>query len=431
MSDSAPLPLSTDQATAPVSTSEVAANGAAPTPEALTAPSADAQPAASTSTSTLPPGMTKTALKRQRKQEAFQAKKLVKRQQEKERKKAKAAEIKRLVAEGVMEKPESKKRKKAGGGPHGARIVIDMGFDELMTEKEVKSMASQLAYCYSANRASSRPFPILVTSFNGRLREGYDKRGDFKSWKGVEWWDDGVEKLWDGVKEAEQAETAAETATSAGDASSAEAPVASTSSAPLNTLGVLSGQPCTRVPRSTVTYLTGDSPNVLTSLTPGHTYILGGIVDRNRYKNLCLNKANSLGIAHAQLPIGEYLPEMQTRKVLTVNQVFEILVNWVEAGEKDGKEGWGEALRKVMPERKFDPDARKKRREARRNAGETVSASEDEAEDEQASGEVYVAEDEDGDAQMVVEQVEEVRGEAEVAEESKEAEAVASSVDAK
>lgn len=292
-------------------------------------------------------------------------------------------------------------------------------------------MASQLAYCYSANRASSRPFPILVTSFNGRLREGYDKRGDFKSWKGVEWWDDGVEKLWDGVKEAEQAETAAETATSAGDASSAEAPVASTSSAPLNTLGVLSGQPCTRVPRSTVTYLTGDSPNVLTSLTPGHTYILGGIVDRNRYKNLCLNKANSLGIAHAQLPIGEYLPEMQTRKVLTVNQVFEILVNWVEAGEKDGKEGWGEALRKVMPERKFDPDARKKRREARRNAGETVSASEDEAEDEQASGEVYVAEDEDGDAQMVVEQVEEARGEAEVAEESKEAEAVASSVDAK
>ncbi|BGO98957.1 tRNA (guanine(9)-N1)-methyltransferase [Rhodotorula toruloides] len=432
MSTSTPLPPSIDQASAPASTSGPAANGAAPTSEALTAPSADAQLTASTSTSTLPPGITKSALKRQRKQEAFQAKKLVKRQQEKERKKAKAAEIKRLVAEGVMEKPESKKRKKAGGEPHGARIVIDMGFDELMTEKEVKSMASQLAYCYSANRASPHPFPILVTSFNGRLREGYDKRGDFKSWKGVEWWDDGVEKLWDGVREVAPADEAAETATSAGEASSAEAPVASTPSIPLNTLGVFSGQPCTRVPRSTVTYLTGDSPNVLTSLTPGHTYILGGIVDRNRYKNLCLNKANSLGIAHAQLPIGEYLPEMQTRKVLTVNQVFEILVNWVEAGEKDGKEGWGEALRKVMPERKFDPDARKKRREARKKAGEAVSASEDEGEIGQADAGVYVAEDEDEgeEVQMVVDKVDEVRGEAEVAEARKEAEAVVSNVDA-
>lgn len=296
-------------------------------------------------------------------------------------------------------------------------------------------MASQLAYCYSANRASSHPFPILVSSFNGRLREGFDKRGDFKSWKGVEWWEHGLEKLWDGVQEAGGAEGPTETEPlskgTAADAGSAAPPVLSTSSGPLNTLGVLSGQPCTRVPRSTVTYLTGDSPNVLTSLTPGHTYVLGGIVDRNRYKNLCLNKANSLGIAHAQLPIGEYLPEMQTRKVLTVNQVFEILVGWVDGGEKEGKEGWGEALRKVMPERKFDPDARKKRREARRKAGEAVSASEDEGDGSEVSRGVYVAKDEDEDVQMVVDKLDEARSEAEVAEERKEAEAVVSNIDSK
>ncbi|BGP21187.1 tRNA (guanine-N1-)-methyltransferase [Rhodotorula toruloides] len=435
MSGSTPLPLSTDQALAPPSISEADANGAHMTTEPSVTSPADAQPTASTPHPTVPPGMTKSALKRQRKQEEFQAKKLVKRQQEKERKKARTAEIKRLIAEGVMEKRESKKRKKAGGAPHGARIVIDMGFDELMTEKEVKSMASQLAYCYSANRASSHPFPILVTSFNGRLREGYDKRGDFKSWKGIEWWYDGVEKLWEGVKDTEGVDSAAEAGSTpsgpAADAGSAEAPAASSSSTPLNTLGVLSGQPCTRVPQSTVTYLTGDSPNVLTSLVPGHTYILGGIVDRNRYKNLCLNKANSLGISHAQLPIGEYLPEMQTRKVLTVNQVFEILVNWVDAGEKDGKEGWGEALRKAMPERKFDPDARKKRREARRKAGEAVSASEDEGEDDQASGGVYVAEDDLEDGKMIVGKVAEARGVAHVAEEREGAEAVVSNVDAK
>lgn len=39
-------------------------------------------------------------------------------------------------------------------------------------------------------------------------------------------------------------------------------------------------------------------------------------------KNLCLDKANQTGVRHARLPIGKYLTGMQSRKVLTVNQVI-------------------------------------------------------------------------------------------------------------
>lgn len=56
------------------------------------------------------------------------------------------------------------------------------------------------------------------------------------------------------------------------------------------------------------------------------------------------------GIRTARLPIGRYLASLPTRKVLTVNQVFEILVKYVES--KD----WEQALYSVIPKRKFQQD---------------------------------------------------------------------------
>ncbi|GAA5845134.1 hypothetical protein JCM11251_008006 [Rhodosporidiobolus azoricus] len=395
------------------------------------------------------PALSKSALKRQRKDEAFKAAKLQRRAHEKEKRKAKAAETRRLVAEGLMEKPASKKKKVVGRqSPYGARVVVDMGFDELMTEKEVKSMSSQLAYCYSANRSVQHPFPLLISSFKGRLRQIFENRKDHASWRGVEWWEEGFEALYDGdsegpggrTKDALRQDGTGATTSGPRDASpnsispptidlpapaaashnpSASEPAAPSSpsqgssappSAPLIQIGALAGRPRSSCPKSSVVYLTGDSPNVLTSLEPGKTYVLGGIVDRNRYKNLCLNKANELGIAHAQLPIGEFLPEMQTRKVLTVNQVYEILINWV--ADPDG--GWREALRKVMPERKFDPDARAKRKAAKKG-GKMVDgvyvADEEGDEDEE--------DDDEGEEGLIVDKVGETHVEAERQEEDR------------
>ena len=64
-------------------------------------------------------------------------------------------------------------------------------------------------------------------------------------------------------------------------------------------------------------------------------------------QNLCLNKALKSGIRTARLPIGRYLASLPTRKVLTVNQVFEILVKWAESRD------WEQALYSVIPKRKF------------------------------------------------------------------------------
>lgn len=45
--------------------------------------------------------------------------------------------------------------------------------------------------------------------------------------------------------------------------------------------------------RADLVYLTADSPNELSELDGSKLYIIGGIVDRNRHKNICFNKAMS------------------------------------------------------------------------------------------------------------------------------------------
>ncbi|KAI5119595.1 hypothetical protein M0805_005765 [Coniferiporia weirii] len=301
--DAIAVPTSTVDATADVSAHEASRDTSA-------AGSSNAQP------------LSKKAQKRIAKAASFAEKKMERRAREKAMRKEKKREKRERAEAGEEDEddePQKKKAKHPGPvHPFDAKIVVDLGFDEMMSEKEISSLSSQLAYTYSANRRATCPFSsLLFTSVNGRLRARLDGENDagYRRWTNTEWWEDGYECLW-----TEGADASKET---------------------------LGNKEKTRGEKEKVVYLTADASDELEELKEGEIYIIGGIVDRNRYKNLCQNKAVGSGLRTARLPIGKYLAEMTTRKVLTVNQVFEILVHWTES------RNWEEAMYSVMPKRKF------------------------------------------------------------------------------
>ncbi len=77
------------------------------------------------------------------------------------------------------------------------------------------------------------------------------------------------------------------------------------------------------LPKSDLVYLTSESDNVVTSLDPGTNYVIGGLVDHNRHKGLCHRLAVEKGVRHARLPLEENVA-MRTRRVLTIDHVFEV-----------------------------------------------------------------------------------------------------------
>ncbi|KAI3601403.1 trna (guanine-n-)-methyltransferase [Moniliophthora roreri] len=262
------------------------------------------------------PKLSKKAMKKAAKQQRYQEFKLERRAREKETRKEKKKILRQKRAAGELDEEiaqleRRKKRRKLE--PFGGRVVVDLGFDEMMSEKEISSMTSQLAYTYSANRNMSFPFSLIYTSLNGRTLARLEAMNDaaYKRWSHTEWWQEDYSRLWLKTADGEDEEKAHE------------------------------------VLKASIVYLTADSDEELEELKPEEIYIIGGIVDRNRYKNLCLNKAKEAGIRTARLPIGRYVSSLPTRRVLTVNQVFEIMLKWVETRD------WEQAFYSIIPKRKF------------------------------------------------------------------------------
>ncbi|KAH9833792.1 guanine-1-methyltransferase-domain-containing protein [Rhodofomes roseus] len=352
--------------------------------------------------------LSKNAQKRLAKAALIAEHKKERRAAEKERRKEKKRILAEKRAAGELDEDEDEdarasKKRRTGAGPKRpfkARVVVDLGFDDKMQDNEVRSLVSQLAYTYSANRKAEQPFEhLLFTSLNGRTftrMEGMSNAA-YKRWVNAEWWTEGYERLWEQSEAAngeslsnEQASTISEgegTQKGAGqvndqketvegeDAPAAIGAAESKAEQARRTRGDRDRQKASSTaPKESVVYLTADSQDELTELKEGETYIIGGICDHNRYKNLCFDKAESSGIRSARLPIGTYLASLKTRKVLTVNQTFEILLNWVETRD------WEQALEAVIPKRKFNNEGRKRGGQAGRegDAAEDGGGDEDE-----------------------------------------------------
>lgn len=243
----------------------------------------------------------KAAMKEQKKKEAERKRKeweeMLASVDEEER--SKLIESRKGLRKERMEKRSEEREKKVqrltNAKEHGQNIVVDLDFSDLMTPNEINSLVQQIMYCYAVNRRCASPCHLWLTGCNGKMGSQLQRLPGFDKWI--------IEKENQSYIEALQDE------------------------------------------KHNLVYLTADSETILDELDPKKIYIVGGLVDRNRWKGITMKKAQEQGIQTAKLPIGNYL-KMSSSQVLTVNQVIEILLKFLET--KD----WKDSFFQVIPQRK-------------------------------------------------------------------------------
>lgn len=175
------------------------------------------------------------------------------------------------------------------------RLIIDCSFDELMVLKDIKKLHKQIQRCYAENRRALHPVQFYLTSHGGQLKKNMDDNDKgWVNWKDIH------------IKPEHYSEL---------------------------------------IKKEDLVYLTSDSPNVLQELDESKAYVIGGLVDHNHHKGFTYKQASDYGIDHAQLPLGNFV-KMNSRKVLAVNHVFEIILEYLHTRD------WQEAFFTILPQRK-------------------------------------------------------------------------------
>ena len=214
-------------------------------------------------------------------------------------------------------------------------IAIDFDFEGLMTDSELKSLAQQMSYVFATCRRTSF---ALWPSFIGFHREGVLREHLAKRCKQYSTW-----PIYQSERKITEVYGPARSsliylspdshyvvndimrgtikyspkrkpyrAFGLGESVSSE-PYSVELQGEINESATLDNEP-------DINFQTDN----LTDLHTAPIYVIGGFIDRNRYKNLSLQKATALGIAHARLPF-DLCEDLSTLyAVLTINHVVDI-----------------------------------------------------------------------------------------------------------
>lgn len=157
---------------------------------------------------------------------------------------------------------------------------------------------SQICRCYATNRRCKRPFKLTVTGLGGateqRLATAFP---EYTKW-GIEFKREPLEEI--------------------------------------------------AVGRQLV-YLSADAEETLDEIEPNYSYIIGGLIDRNRHKNIAAQRAKDLQIRSMKLPLSNHI-KLKSSQVLTIVHVYDLLCQQREL------DSWPEAIRAIIPDRKRSTD---------------------------------------------------------------------------
>ena len=185
--------------------------------------------------------------------------------------------------------------------PNKIKVLIDCGYVDVMSAKEVCKLATQIGRSYGVNNKMGQPFELCLSQLSkdgAILQECQRQLMGFDSFP---------------IMRSEK-------------------------------------HPCELFDCNKLIYLTPDAKDELLTLEQDKIYIIGGLVDEHINKRVCLEHARSKNIATAKLPINRFMvnhsPRQSRNTILTINQVMEVLT-MIRHGYK-----WPQALAECIPKRK-------------------------------------------------------------------------------
>ncbi|XP_055371178.1 tRNA methyltransferase 10 homolog A [Condylostylus longicornis] len=240
--------------------------------------------------------LSKRQIKKLRKLAEWEIKKKEKRLKEREKYRQKKLEALEKGEPRTGPSRKELKRNKAAESKNFLKVAVDLDYDDLMIDKDIGKCVKQLLRIYTINRRSLAPAKLYFTGIkkDGKIHKSLAKNDGYENWD-VQW---AFNKTYHEI-----------------------------------------------LSKNDILYLTSDSDNVLETLEKNTVYVIGGIVDHNHQKGLCMDRAQKLGLRTARLPLSEHI-DMKTRTVLSTVHVFEILLKVSEGIS------WTKTLLEVLPMRK-------------------------------------------------------------------------------